>query len=247
MYVIRANGQRQVQTASKTYGYYVTSNAANSGQAPSGEDGYQLIAVDPFANLSDSDAMIKDMATGLMAMYSSTDDCFDTFLASNTVVEFIYALDTNRLKSFFRGQSKTQTKTKDAASGEKDQNFLMYLLVKSPGISAVNQAILGETSSTCFTDEVFDVNIKGAALLISEAIGSMPMKDIKFGQQYNIGFITDTSINEVLEPAIKATKEVASRKFGIMLPTHPQVCKAEREVYLSLLLLLHQGEPGKAQ
>lgn len=213
MYVIRASGQRQVQTGSKTYGYYVTSNAANSGQSPKGEDGYQLVSLDPFASLADTDSTIKDMATGLMAMYSARDDCFDDFLKNNTVVEFIYALDTNRLKSFFRSGDAVGNKNKDAASGEKDQNFLMYLLVKSPGISVVNEMILGQTSATCFSDDVFEINAKGAALSISEAIGTESNKDIKLSGEFDIGFITNESINAVLEPAIKNTKEIASRKI----------------------------------
>lgn len=179
MYVVKDTaGSRSVKTKAKDYGYYVTSNAAVGGQAPQPESGFRFISMDPFAPVGEcGNSIILELATILGIIYAKKDSgCSIDALNDKAVVDFIYALENDRVQQFFRGTDTTSDTESTSASLDKGgQGYIMYLMVKEG--SNINQDDFTPERLECFDPvKTFDHSIKGLAVTATEHICNVTLK-----------------------------------------------------------------------
>lgn len=215
-YVIKEqSGLRSVRTLSKNYGYYVTSSAGSLGADPDSYEGFQPQSVNPFAPIYECDiSELVELAKACCAMYLNQ-GCTDDFLSENTIVDFIWALEKNKLQDFFQGKGRFAQKQNIANQLKaKNQEVQMFLLIKNK--QTIQDPIFQKITKTCFNGlETFNVESEGPAKKLAEKLGTIsvegkvtPLNQLK--EVYNLmwivngkdagGRVTSNDMNSLLTP-----------------------------------------------
>lgn len=177
MYVVKVGaGERSASTSGKNYGYYITANSAHGGQQPRAENGFRLIAADPWRPISEcGDSLITDLASVLYAI-NGPDGCGNP-LEQFTLIDFIHAVEYNKLEALFAGGlTQAQGQNTAEAISKGGQGHLMYIMV--PTTSAA-PADLGATVQTCFQGAVMkEISTPSSAVAATKKIGNVSLGSV---------------------------------------------------------------------
>ena len=170
-YVLKSvNAGRSARTKARNYGYYITSSSAVVGQQGVFEEGWQKVTLNPWAPLSDIEGSgeLQSLAEVLYAIYGSQETCGENPLSQFTVIDFVYALEHDKLEELFSGNTtEAQAETAIQAANQFDQGQEMYLGFKE-GVNA-NVPGMGSTKVTCFTEsEIEEIEIPSDVIVASE-------------------------------------------------------------------------------
>lgn len=207
-YVLKsANAQRSAQTTARNYGYYITASSSTVGQNGIFEKGWTTLPLNPWAPLSNIEGSkdLQDLAQVLYGIYGSQEMCGEDPLSQFTVIDFIYALEHDKLEELFSGNTtEAQAETAAQAANLFDQNHTMYL-GSQDGVGA-NVPGMGSTTVTCFTDsEIQEIEIPSDVVVATEKIGLLSLgKDTIFKdaiEVFDIGVMsTQHNIHPQIEP-----------------------------------------------
>lgn len=216
VYVVKsANAKRSAATSAKNYGYYITSNATAGGQSPKPEGGYQMIDMDPWVPLSEcGNTLIRELAKVCFAIHGTQKTCGPNPLSEFTTIDFIYALEHDKLEQLFGGNAAAaQQQTTAQALAQGGQGHLMYLMMPTAGVSPPD---LGPTTTICFNDaDIEEISTPSFVVSASQKIGR-----VSFGsdtilrdavEAYDIGVISDSHNIHGAIPETELTSEAPSR------------------------------------
>lgn len=253
-YVIRATGDlRSVRTPQRNYGYYVTSNAAAGGQSPQAPAGFTLVQINPFVKIADcGNSVITDLAKALLTMYTDKPECDSADLfGDKTVVDFIYALDKNKIEEFFQGGQQNQAQTQNAADAtiKQSQEYIMYLLTPE-GSSGVQQEAFKSTTEQCWDyNTIFEKTVPSKAISLTKKIGQIsiqkntkdepsPLDVLLSEKSWQLNFITTESIADHISPASIAIRSPSTLPVWYKVAGNSSsVTLGSSEVFLSSLSL----------
>lgn len=207
-YVLKsANAQRSAQTTARNYGYYIAASSSMVGQNGIFEKGWTPLPLNPWAPLSNIEGSkdLQDLAQVLYGIYGSQEMCGEDPLSQFTVIDFIYALEHDKLEELFSGNTtEAQAETAAQAANLFDQNHTMYL-GSQDGVGA-NVPGMGPTTVTCFTDsEIQEIEIPSDVVVATEKIGLLSLgKDTILKdaiEVFDIGVMsTQHNIHPQIEP-----------------------------------------------
>ncbi len=216
VYVVKsANAKRSAATSAKNYGYYITSNATAGGQSPKPEGGYEMIDMDPWVPLSEcGNTLIRELATVCYAVHGTQNTCGPNPLSAFTTIDFIYALEHDKLEQLFGGNAAAaQQQTTAEALAQGGQGHLMYLMMPTAGVSPPD---LGPTTTICFNNaDIEEISTPSFVVAASQKIGR-----VSFGsdtilrdavEAYDIGVISDSHNIHGAIPGTELTSEAPSR------------------------------------
>ena len=194
-YVVREQrGLRSVRTPTKNYGYYVTSTSGLGADAESLE-GFREVPIRPFEFLSDcSVPEITELAKACAAMYLNK-GCEEDFMQENTIIDFIHALDRNRIKTFFNSKSQPNKQNQKNQKERQKQELTMFLIRKEK-IEATDP-LFSEERKTCFNgvESYEDPGMRSPVKLLTDKYGKIsltkgPLTE-NFPEDFNLGWIID--------------------------------------------------------
>tara|TARA_R110000765_G_scaffold399307_1_gene493880 strand:+ start:2227 stop:5133 length:2907 start_codon:yes stop_codon:yes gene_type:complete len=174
-YVVKSkNGLRSAfDKLGSDYGFYISSEASDSGLSWVTKGGYSHKSVNPYLSLLDSGFdELKGLYLACSAMCNASTDCVSADMGDISIIDWMRVLDRDKIKQFFANpnafKKSTLLTSADIEAQEIDPGFKMHIVVSEMSLSPSEMFDTQDTVCWSVEKGIEKSSLKSAAEVIAD-------------------------------------------------------------------------------